>query len=492
MAESSANGSGVPAIDGRTGPSGDERFADLRRKAQEVLREMENDPVPRADGRLKRYIEELNIYQIELELQNEELRRVRDRMEVSRKYFGDLFAYSPVSYLVLRSDGVIRDLNRAAARYFGISRNALVGRRLQAFVPYDRLLQYRTCFDNLRADRIGQCAEIRFRVREGIDFWARMDLLLLKDADTGEDSVLCSLLDVTERRRTEEELRRLNEELEIRTRELTREIQERKRAEQAFRDKQAQLVHAGRLSSLGEMATGVAHEINQPLSIIDMQCQVLRRRGHIADNPELREGLDVIREQVARASNIIENMRGYARLDGTPEKTYLPDLLERCLVFFREQFREHRIHLHTDAADDFPAIRINPQHFEQIVVNFLSNARYALDARAEEVPRDLRKEVVLRLYRERSAGWLVFEAIDNGIGMDDAERDRCLEPFFTTKPPGQGTGLGLSIVHGIVSELGGVLEIDSRKGLGTTMRVKLPHRPRPIGRPNFHITRSEP
>lgn len=463
----------------RADTEGDERFAELRRRARDVLEEMERKPGPRARGRLTQYIEELNVYRIELELQNDELRQVQERLEASQKYLNDLFAYSPVSYLVLQNDGVIRDLNRAAARNFGISRNALVGQRLQAFVPFDGLVQYRACFDNLWTSFASQCAEVRFRVREGVDFWARMDLLLLRDGLSPKGgTVLCSLLDVTDRRRTEDELRRLNEELEIRARELTREIRERRRAERAFREKQAQLVHAGRLSSLGEMATGVAHEINQPLSIISMQCQVLRRAARDTEDPKLRDGLALIQEQVARASSIIDNMRGYARLDGAAAETYLPDLLERSLVFFREQFREHRIRLHTDAAPDLPTIRMNPQHFEQIVVNFLSNAQYALNSRKAESDPGLRKEVVLRLFEEPRTGRLVFETIDNGVGMTEDERDRCLEPFFTTKPPGQGTGLGLSIVHGLVSGLGGTLEIDSRKGFGTTMRVKLPCRSR--------------
>lgn len=463
--------------DTRPREGGKERFEDLRERAEEIMER--NNPADPSDevGRLKADIEELRVYQIELELQNDELREVRARLEASQKYLNDLFTYSPIGYLVLESDGVIRDLNRAAAGYFGISRTALIGQRLQGFIPYDAIVPFRACFDNLWSHRISQCAEVRFRVREGADFFARMDLLLLKGRDPGEKvTVLCSLIDVTDRRRTEDELRRLNEELELRARELTREIQERRRAEQAFREKQAQLIHAGRLSSLGEMATGVAHEMNQPLSIISMQCQVLRRTAASLDDPRLAEGLEVIREQVDRASNIIDNMRGYARLDGAVEECHLPDLLERSLVFFREQFREHRIQLHTEVDDPLPMVRLNPQHFEQIVVNFLSNARYALNQREADTGAGFGKEVVLRLFADRGQGWLIFETIDNGAGMTEEERNRCLEPFYTSKPPGQGTGLGLSIVHGIVTSLRGILEIDSRKGLGTTMRVKLPFR----------------
>jgi PAS domain S-box-containing protein len=461
----------------RNAPEG-EAPNDLREKALEIYRGRPEEDAPRTEGRLKAYIEELSVHQIELELQNDELRQVRSRLESSRKYFNDIFTFSPVGYLILNSDGSIRDLNRTASQYFGITRKALIGQRLQAFVPYDGIFQFRACLDNLWEHRASQCAEVRFRVREGIDFWARMDLLLLKETAPEEPGplMLCSLMDVTERRRNEEELRLLNEELELRARELTREIQERRRAEQAFREKQAQLIHAGRLSSLGEMATGVAHEINQPLSIISMQCQVMRRAVQQLGDPGLIEGLEVIRGQVDRASRIIDNMRGYARLDGEEEETYLPDLLERTLVFFREQFRKRRIQLHTEVADGMPAVFVNPQHFEQMVFNFLSNARHALDLREAQAGPEYRKEVILRLWVERGANRVVFEVMDNGVGMTEAERDRCLEPFFTTKPPGQGTGLGLSIVHGIVNGFEGVLEIDSRKGLGTTVRVKLPRR----------------
>ena len=254
------------------------------------------------------------------------------------------------------------------------------------------------------------------------------------------------------------------------------DITDRVKMEAMLHEKQAQLAHSGRLALLGEMATGMAHELNQPLSIIRLDAEglkfSLKRAGYLQSKFE--ENLNSVISNVDRAANIIGHMRGFARVRSAyHEKISLTESVENSLIFFREQFRHHGILLETDYEEDLPKVAADPQQFEQVVVNFLSNARYAADKKEDGDSGDYRKKVVLRLFYDKIENTVVLEIMDNGIGMTPEEKERCPEPFFTTKEVGKGTGLGLSIAHGIIKELNGRLEIESEKGIGTTMRVVL-------------------
>ncbi len=263
------------------------------------------------------------------------------------------------------------------------------------------------------------------------------------------------------------------------------DITERVEMESALKEKQAQLVHAGRLSALGEMGTGIAHELNQPLAIIRLDAEslkfALKKAGLLQDKFD-KDLISIIRS-VDRAADIIEFMRRFARTDrGDCAMTRLSEPVNNSLTFFKEQFRNRDIELETHYEKNLPEVSVNSQRFEQIAVNFLSNARYAVDKRAELEPKH-RKKIALSLFYDKIANAVVFETKDNGIGMSAEEKERCTEPFFTTKEVGEGTGLGLSIVYSIIREFKGRLEIESEKGAGTTMRVIVSRNPKGFQNP---------
>ncbi|OQX26940.1 MAG: hypothetical protein BWK80_07845 [Desulfobacteraceae bacterium IS3] len=252
------------------------------------------------------------------------------------------------------------------------------------------------------------------------------------------------------------------------------DITARVKMEAMLLEKQAQIAHAGRLASLGEMASGIAHELNQPLSIIRLNAEglklSLKRNGSLL--PRYESDLKAVMAGVDRAADIIEHMRGYARSDGSDcEHICLSEPADTALMFFKEQFRNHEIELETHYEDSLPKVFISSQRFEQVAVNLLSNARYAVDKRKEKESDSYQKKIVLQIRYDKIRNAVVFSVTDNGIGMNSEEQKRCPEPFFTTKEVGEGTGLGLSIVHGIIKEFKGFMEIESEKGLGTTVRI---------------------
>jgi signal transduction histidine kinase len=253
-----------------------------------------------------------------------------------------------------------------------------------------------------------------------------------------------------------------------------------RRTERDLREKQAQIVHAGRLTAMGEMATGIAHELNQPLAIIRVAADGLNA-WFAKNRPE--GGMEVkaarkIAEQTGRAAAIIDHMRAFARAESGPSGPADPidpaEPVSRALSFFREQFRIRGIRLAVELGEDLPPVPVPEQKLEQIVVNLLSNARHAVEAvgnGGERGDSKSEKWVAVRLYSDSEADEVTLEVADNGEGMSPEVGDRCMEPFFTTKGVGEGTGLGLSIVHGIAREFGMTVAVESAEGEGAVFRV---------------------
>ena len=284
-----------------------------------------------------------------------------------------------------------------------------------------------------------------------------------------------------ENRRLLEELQQKNQELKETNERLLADMKKRKETEKALFTKQVELAHAGRLAALGEMASGMAHEIHQPLTVIQLAAENLQfyfsRRKH--ESLEAESVQDIL-AQVKRAGKIINHVRDFSRSDFGGIQCVDPSVsVDNALSFFRQQFRAKNIEL-KEKIQDVPKIKTDPQKLEQIVVNFLSNAGYAVTEQAKEKSDNYPKLVTVRLFRESEAGRtnnkqnLIFEVEDNGIGMIKQIRERCLEPFYTTKEVGEGTGLGLSIAHGIARELRMKLEIESTPCRGSLFRLLIP------------------
>ncbi|MBL4782519.1 MAG: AAA family ATPase [Porticoccaceae bacterium] len=273
--------------------------------------------------------------------------------------------------------------------------------------------------------------------------------------------IVPSGIDISAQKRNEEELENL---VAARTAEL--------------KDKQAQLSHAGRLASLGEMATGIAHELGQPLQIIKLASSIIRDELE-SDSFEYEEILSVSKDisiEVDKAADIITNMRAYAHFDDSQEAKAIDVSvpLRQCLVFFQQQFQQHSIDLQLEIASDLPMVRANAQKFQQIAVNLLSNARHSVDDREQQGEQHYHKEISVKLYSEASQARLILAVEDNGVGMSEKVRQSCLDPFFTTKEPGRGTGLGLSIISGIMREFHFDMAITSVEGSGATFKVSMP------------------
>ena len=248
-------------------------------------------------------------------------------------------------------------------------------------------------------------------------------------------------------------------------RETTAEMQQR---EQELRDKQEQLVQAGKLATLGELTTGVAHELNNPLNntglfvgnAIDFIELGVPDKGPIVR--ELRHAL----QQVGKATEIISHLRTFGRAAPVSrEPISLRPVIERALSLVQEQLRLHEIEVTLDLGPEEPVVVGNPIQLEQVFINLLTNAR---DAVADS-PRK-----AIRISSSVGPAAVEVAFADSGPGIPPGLEQRIFDPFFTTKEVGKGTGLGLSITYGIVKEHGGTISVVSRPGEGATFLIHLP------------------
>ncbi|MCI0701272.1 MAG: response regulator [Planctomycetia bacterium] len=283
------------------------------------------------------------------------------------------------------------------------------------------------------------------------------------------------------------------DELRVRLRAAERIVKlEQSLAEQnrVLRETQSALVQNEKLASLGRLAAGVAHEINNPIAYVTNNLAVIRRdtqsalaaldahrRGDMTEAARLEQAADIeyLRENFSRTCDktleglqrvrdIVRNLRDFARLDEAEFKeANLNAALESTLEIVGHQIREKSIQLEKHFGE-LPLVLCHPGKINQVFLNLLVNAIQACD----------RGGVVIARTRAEPGSGVVVEVQDNGCGIRPEHRERLFEPFFTTKPVGQGTGLGLSVSFGIVRDHGGSIEVDSEVGRGSTFRVVLP------------------
>jgi len=249
-------------------------------------------------------------------------------------------------------------------------------------------------------------------------------------------------------------------------RETTDEMQRR---EQELREKQEQLVQAGKLATLGELTTGVAHELNNPLNNIGLfvgNAIDLMELGTADQHRILRE-LGNAMEQVRKASEIISHLRAFGRAAPfSREPVAINEVIRRALALMQEQLRLRQIDVQMKLPLSDPVVIGNAIHLEQVFINLLTNARDALVASRRRV---------IYIECEETTDVVELAVSDTGAGVPEGLEQRIFDPFFTTKEVGKGTGLGLSITYGIINEHHGRITVaKKRSGEGATFLIQLP------------------
>jgi len=232
-----------------------------------------------------------------------------------------------------------------------------------------------------------------------------------------------------------------------------------------------QIIETGKLASVGELAAGIAHEINNPVAIM------VEEAGWIEDlleEEEFQEGenlgefmraLKQINTQGKRCKEITHKLLSFARkTDSRIQDVQLNDLLEELVSLSLQSARYSSVSITTNFQENLPTIRVSQSELQQVFLNLINNAVDAMEKKGGAVDVSTQFE----------GDYIIVEVADNGPGIPESNLSRIFDPFFTTKPVGKGTGLGLSICYGIIKKWGGEIEVESMIGKGTTFRVRLP------------------
>jgi two-component system NtrC family sensor kinase len=235
---------------------------------------------------------------------------------------------------------------------------------------------------------------------------------------------------------------------------------------------EAQLVHSAKLAAIGEMAAGVAHELNSPMTVIIGTAQMLVRDFPGDVDRDKIEALEDIINCGLRCKRIIQNLLTFSRQDELPTSEIdLNEEVERVLSLIRYQINRSQVEIVPRLDPDLPRINANGPQIQQVLTNFLVNARDALDD-GERLEKII--QVTTGLRRRDRKSWIVLSVRDNGTGIAPETLPKIFTPFFTSKEATKGTGLGLSVSLGIAESHGGTIEVDSIPGEGSTFSLILP------------------
>jgi PAS domain S-box-containing protein len=229
---------------------------------------------------------------------------------------------------------------------------------------------------------------------------------------------------------------------------------------------QTQLLQAKKLSTIGEVISGVAHELNNPLSGVLGFSELLLLRAGDEDVPQ---ELELIHDSALRCQKIVQNLLSFAR-ENKPERKYedVNAVIEKTLEMKQYQLHVNSIEIASELDRALPRTALDFHQMQQVLLNVINNAQHAMTRHRQAVPSKLHVRSSL------AADAILIEIGDNGEGMDQETLERIFDPFFTTKEPGKGTGLGLSVSYGIVKEHGGRIWARSNKGEGSTFLIELP------------------
>ncbi len=379
---------------------------------------------------------------------SERLGAARDRLAGSERRYRTLVEKSQAGVFVYRGENILLS-NSCFARMVGEDPQALVGRSFWEFFHEDDRPAMR---EQLARRARGESTDLRYECRvlgRGHEpRWA--DVASSATEYEGSPAVLVSLYDISEKK-----------EAETKRRELSRLASEQ----------EEQLMHSTRLAEMGELAAGVAHELNQPLTGIRNFARnafyMLEQNAGSID--EVKSNLRMISDQVDRASKIIGQMRELARRSEREVVALdLNAVISESLEFLMPQMTLAGVEVVRESCADLPAVRGDRVRIEQVFLNLFTNARQAM----EDCPRRV-LTVRTRLEPDEPLP-VVAEVADSGKGFDEAGARAMFKPFYSTKKTGHGTGLGLSISLKIVEDHGGRLLARGEVGSGATFAVRLP------------------
>ncbi len=440
--------------------------ADLRRRAEAAYKETiaSNGAVEHDSSCIdfQQTLHELHVHQIELEMQNDELRKTQLDLQLSRARYHDLFNSAPVGYLLVDSTGHILEVNRTFCDWLGNPQQVMLNQPLTQFIvdtDQDTFYFFRKLLTETREP---QSCEFRVRMADSNSLWVQASGTAESITD---DNLVARIVFI--------------------------DVSERKRIEEAHASLEAQLRESQKMEAIGTLAGGIAHDFNNFLAAILANSELASHYIHSATN-EASGYIAEIQKAAERARDLVSQILSFSRRQPTDRRLLdLGPVIDEAARLLRATFPA-RISLTVECDASVPHVFADPNQIEQVVINIASNAMHAMNAGSGHVHIRLDSFQLNYLSDMPSLGlqanhWKQWDQVvrlticDDGIGIEPQIMCRIFEPFFTTKPTNKGTGLGLAVVHGIVRTHGGEIAVESVLGQGATFTVYLPAAKVPYG-----------
>lgn len=364
-------------------------------------------------------------------------------LKESERMYRTILNASPESILIMDMKGIITEISDITHEIFGTeNKSEFVGINFFNFVPPEELKRFKEILHNTQIEGLVQNVEMFLITKNHSRFICELSTTLIQEANGDPKAYMA----------------------------IVRDISLRKKIEQ-------QLIRSGRMVSLGEMASAMAHEINQPLLSISLGIDNLFHKIekiNVLNESYFRDKSEKIFQDVARIGRIIDHVRIFSRDNEEFVSTSfdLNDSISNAISMISEQFKNQHIHIIQKLDKKISSVVGNTYRFEQVILNLLTNAKDALDEKTKRSKLNFEKTIHVRTFQKEQM--IVVELTDDGCGIEPEILDRIMLPFFSTKETGKGTGIGLSISFGIIKEMNGTFDVESHPMVGSTFRIKFP------------------
>ncbi|MFO7604689.1 MAG: response regulator [Desulfurivibrionaceae bacterium] len=421
-----------------------DKFAELRKRAGDWINrgeeEVSSPQLSLNEGR--ELLQELNTYQIELELQNEDLRQTQAELDNARRKYTDLYDFAPISYLTLNEKGMISEANLTASELLGVPRARLLNRPLSAFIVDDDQNIYFQCRKKLLRSGEKQTGEVRIRRSNGTILPVLMEGVINArlDGDSGQFRVI--IMNISRRKELE-----------------------------------AELFEFRKMEAIGSLAAGIAHDFNNILTSCLGYAEMAMEE--VGENSKARQDIEQVITAAHRATELVKRIHTFSRQGIEAKKPLAPaPVVKEALQLLRASLPA-TVEIVEEIDDNSGLIIAAPNMIHQIMINLGTNAFHAMEGEKgilsiKTARVKLRENDLPAAPELRPGNYMELTVKDTGHGMDRATVERIFDPYFTTKKVDKGSGMGMSLIHGIVKDCGGFLKIESAPDRGTSVSIYFP------------------
>ena len=371
-----------------------------------------------------------------------DLKKAQIALKESEELYHSLLRTSPDGIIITDLEGRITEASDVAHKLFGNKEDSKIERmHFMQFIPMSSRREVIKICRITTKEGVVQNLEIKLKRVDNSEFIGEVSCTQIKGENGELKAYMADIRNISERKLLEKQIR-----------------------------------HSERMAGIGELATGMAHEINQPLNTISLIIDniIYSINNKTITDSYLKIKINKVFDNITRIKNIIDHVRTFSRDqdDYVLSELDINRSINNSISMVSEQMNHKGIMIEYNELGEIPLLKGNTQRFEQVMLNLLINAKDALEEKKRKLGKSFKKRIDILI--QKTNNQIIIEVKDNGIGIPSKTIDKILLPFYTTKPPGHGTGLGLSISYGIIKELNGELEIQSELLKGTIIRIIIP------------------